>query len=195
MPRAARGFWSGKGASASIKTVVMTRTTLKALWVGGGGILATWIAVSPNQGLPATAQQTAVRRTAQATETTAEDLNAQAARLRDRSTIVRLRPSTRNPFRYGSVKSSAPATGARARVQPMAIEPAIPPAPTGPVLKLSGVAQKDGKRTAIIASDSQIYLVGEGDSLAGRYTVVKVDPEAVLLRDASGVEQRLILPQ
>ena len=28
----------------------MTRTTLKALWFGGGGVLATWFAVSPNTG-------------------------------------------------------------------------------------------------------------------------------------------------
>jgi hypothetical protein len=40
-----------------------------------------------------------------------------------------------------------------------------------------------------------VYLVGEGDSVAGRYTVVTIDPEAVLLRDAAGVEQRLVLPQ
>ena len=32
---------------------MMTRTTLKALWVGGGGILATWIAVAPNHAVPA----------------------------------------------------------------------------------------------------------------------------------------------
>ena len=175
---------------------MMTRTTLKALWVGGGGILATWIAVSPNQVVPTTTQQTAVRRPAPAAEPTAEDLNAQATRLRDRSAVVRLRPSTRNPFRYGSTKSSAPQGVSRDRaVAPTTIAPAIPAVPTGPVLKLSGVAQKDGKRTAIIASDTQVYIVGEGDSLAGRYTVIKVDPEAVLLRDAAGVEQRLILPQ
>ena len=77
----------------------------------------------------------------------------------------------------------------------MAITPTVPAVPAGPVLRLSGVAQKDGIRTAIIAGDGQVYLVGEGDSLAGRYTVVKIDPEAVLLRDASGAEQRLILPQ
>ena len=174
----------------------MTRTTLKALWVGGGGILATWLAVSPNQRVPTPTQETAVRRPAPASEPTADDLNAQATRLRDRSAVVRLRPSTRNPFRYGSAQSSGPSTRTRERaMQPPTSEPEIPAAPTGPVLKLSGVAQKDGKRTAIIASDTQVYLVGEGDSLAGRYTVIKVDPEAVLLRDASGAEQRLILPQ
>ena len=174
----------------------MTRTTFKALWVGGGGILATWLAVSPNPGVPASAQQTSVRRTVPAGALRAEDLNAQTTRLRDRSATVRLRPSTRNPFRYGSATSSAPSAGTRERaVQPTAMQPAIPAAPPGPVLKLSGVAQTNGRRTAIIASDTQVYLVGEGDSLAGRYTVVKVDPEAVLLRDTAGAEQRLILPQ
>jgi hypothetical protein len=71
----------------------------------------------------------------------------------------------------------------------------MPIAPAGPVLKLSGIAQKAGTRTAILSGDGQIYLVGEGESVAGRYTVVTIDPEAVLLRDAAGVEQRLVLPQ
>jgi hypothetical protein len=48
---------------------------------------------------------------------------------------------------------------------------------------------------AIVTGDGQIYVAGEGESVAGRYTVIKVDPEAVLLRDAEGQEQRLILPQ
>jgi len=69
------------------------------------------------------------------------------------------------------------------------------PTPPSLTLKLSGVAQTAGKRTAIIAGESQIYLVAEGDLVAGRYTVVKIDPEAVLLRDVDGVDQRLILPQ
>jgi hypothetical protein len=174
----------------------MTRTTLKALWFGGGGILATWIAVSPAQDVPVTTPTTAVRRPAVGIEPTAEQLNEQATRLRDRTRAVTLRPSTRNPFRYASPKSSAASRAARAPgEQPMVIEPTIPTAPPPPALKLSGVAQKAGKRTAIIYGDGQIYLVGEGESVAGRYTVINVDPEAVLLRDASGAEQRLVLPQ
>lgn len=174
---------------------MMTRTTLKALWVGGGGILATWLAVSPNHGVPATQPAAAVRRPASSSEPTAEDLNAQAARLRERSAAVTLRPSTRNPFRYSSPKRAPePAAPGERAIQPTETEPAVPTPPAA-VLKLSGVAQKAGKRTAIIAGEGQIYLVSEGDSVAGRYTVVKIDPEAVLLRDASGVEQRLILPQ
>ena len=65
----------------------------------------------------------------------------------------------------------------------------------GPILRLSGIAQKGGKHTAIISGEGQIYLVGEGDSVTGRYTVITIDPEAVLLRDAAGGEQRLVLPQ
>jgi hypothetical protein len=174
----------------------MTRTTLKALWVGGGGILATWLAVSPNQGVPVTPPATAVRGPASGKQPTAEHLNEQAARLRERSGAVTLRPSTRNPFRYASPKTSGSPRAARERgVQPTIIEPPIPTAPPPPALKLSGIAQKAGKRTAIIFGDGQIYVVGEGESVAGRYTVIKIDPEAVLLRDASGAEQRLILPQ
>ena len=172
----------------------MTRTTLKALWLGGGGILATWLAVSPNQGVPVTAPTTPVRRPAAANEPTAEDLNAKATRLRNRTGAVTLRPSTRNPFRYASPKSSASSSAARDRGgEPTVIEPTIPDAPPPPALKLSGVAQKAGKRSAIIVGDGQIYVVGEGELVAGRYTVIKVDPEAVLLRDTSGAEQRLVL--
>ncbi|HUP41343.1 MAG TPA: hypothetical protein VM115_14565 [Vicinamibacterales bacterium] len=174
---------------------MMTRTTLKALWFGGGGILATWLAVSPNHGVPAQAPTAAVRRPAMEKEPTAEELTSQASRLRNRSGALALRPSTRNPFKYSSTKSSAPSPPRERAIDAPPIAPPIPTAPVGPVLRLSGVAQKAGKRTAIISGDGQVYLVAEGDSVAGRYTVVTIDPEAVLLRDAAGVEQRIVLPQ
>jgi hypothetical protein len=145
---------------------------------------------------PSPATATAVGRQTAAGERTAEELNVQAARLRDRSAAVTLRPSTRNPFSFSSRKPSPRSDRPReSAVQSAPVETMIPAAPAGPSLKLSGVAQKDGKRTAILSGDGQIYLVGEGDSVAGRYSVIKVDPEAVLLRDASGAEQRLVLPQ
>jgi hypothetical protein len=174
---------------------VMTRTTLKALWVGGGGVLATWLAVSPN-GVPTTSPATADRRPASASGPTAEELNAQATRLRNRTTALALRPSTRNPFKFSSPKSVARSSGGREpAVQSPATTPQIPVAPLGPVPRLSGIARKAGARTAIISVGEQIYLAGEGDSVAGRFTVVTVDPEAVLLRDDAGAEQRLVLPQ
>ena len=173
---------------------MMTRTTFKALWFGGGGIALSWLAVSPNVA-PTASQATAIRRPASASGATAEELNAQATRLRDRTAAVTLRASTRNPFKYSSPKSPARSTAREPGIQSVPVEPAIPAAAVGPVLRLSGVAQKAGKRTAIISGGGQIYLVGEGDPVAGRFTVVTIDPEAVLLRDAAGAEQRLALPQ
>jgi hypothetical protein len=173
----------------------MTRTTLKALWFGGGGILATWLAVSPNSGVQTTPPAAAVRRPAIEKEPTAEELNSKATQLRNRRTTVGFTSATRNPFRYRASKTPASSTPRERNTPSAAIAPPIPVAPAGPVLKLSGVAQKAGKRTAILSGDGQVYLVGEGDSVAGRYTVVTIDPEAVLLRDAAGVEQRLVLPQ
>jgi hypothetical protein len=169
---------------------VMTRSALKTLWFGGGGILATWLAVSPKDGVP-TSPATAVRRPVLASQP--EELNPQAVRLRDRSRAAALGPSTRNPFRFSSPKRDPQPT--RERVVETDPVPPVPAAPPTPLLTLSGLAQKAGKRTAIITGAGQIYLVGEGDSVAGLYTVVTIDPEAVLLRDASGAEQRLILPQ
>jgi hypothetical protein len=169
----------------------MTRTTLKALWFGGGGILATWVAVSPKD-VPLTSQPAAVSRPALASQP--EELNALTTRLRDRSSATTLRPSTRNPFRFSAPKPKVQTPRERDE-PPAAVAAAIPAVPAAPVLRLSGVASQAGKRMAIIAGDGQIYLVGEGESVAGRYTVIKVDPEAVLLRDADGAERRLLLPQ
>jgi type II secretory pathway component PulC len=74
-------------------------------------------------------------------------------------------------------------------------EPALPVAVAGPALTLSGIARTGATRTAIISSGGQVYVVSEGDSVAGLFTVITVDPEAVLLRDAAGGELRLGLPQ
>ena len=171
---------------------MMTRTTLKALWFGGGGILATWVAVSPNAGVPTASQPNAVQRPSSTYQQV--ELNEQATRLRERKSDADLGRSTRNPFRFSAPKSPPSAPRANAPL-PESLAPVVPTVPPPPPMQLSGVAQTNGKRTAVITGDGQIYLVSEGDSVAGRYTVVKVDPEAVLLRDASGVEQRLVLPQ
>ena len=170
----------------------MTRTTFKALWFGGGGILATWIAVSPqHSSVPAASPATGLHR--QVAASVPEELNAQAARLRERRGSAPLRPSTRNPFRFSSPKPVPQPPPER--VVAVATESAVAPAPAAPLLTLSGIATKAGKRTAIITGAGQIYLAGEGDSVAGLYTVEKVDAEAVVLRNAAGSEQRLVLPK
>jgi hypothetical protein len=173
---------------------VMTKSTLKALWFGGGGLLATWLAVTPQENVPATAPASGVERPTTSNEPRADDLNAQTDRLRDRTTPDTLRPSTRNPFRFSSPKPQTP------NKPPTIPEPAIANAvlslaPPPPALRLAGVTQKAGHRTAVISGESQLYLVSEGDSVAGRYIVVTVDAEAVVLRDDTGTELRLALPE
>ncbi len=76
----------------------------------------------------------------------------------------------------------------------MALASPVPVAPPAPVITLAGIAQTAGTRTAIVTIAGQLYLVREGDSLAGRYAVVKIDAETVLVRDTNGAEQRLVLP-
>jgi hypothetical protein len=174
---------------------MMTKTALKALWLGGGGVLATWLAVTPNQGVPSSAT-TAAERPAETREPSEADWKAQADRLRTRTAAVTPRGAARNPFRFVTPKSGGDRAGSRP--SPAVLEPTLTTAPSLPSWTLSGVAEKitpaGVARTAVITADGQIYLVGAGDSVGGRYTVVAIDREAVILRDADGAELRLSLP-
>jgi len=170
---------------------VMTRTTLKALWFGGGGILATWFAVSPNTAVGPVSPPQNVHAPA---PRAFEELSVQATRLRDRRAATTPLEATRNPFRFNTPKPvTRPAAQRNLEAVPQVDAPA--PVTPQPLLTLSGIAQKGGKRTAIITGAGQLYLVAEGETVAGLYTVVRVDPEAVLLRDAAGTEQQLLLPR
>lgn len=165
----------------------MTRTTLKALWFGGGGLLATWLAVSPHGTPPAVspAQQVATA----AAQRTSDNLNTQADLLRAR-TAVALRPTTRNPFRFSSPRSTAKPSPAREETLPAAT---VPETPAFPPMSLAGIAENAGKRTAVITSGTQMYLVSDGETVAGALTVVRIDADAVLLRNPSGAELQLLL--
>jgi hypothetical protein len=121
-----------------------------------------------------------------------EDLTALTDRLRERANAPGLSRSPRNPFRFNSPRPSA-ATGTK--IAEPVVEEAVPAVPAPPPLKLSGVSHQGGQRTAIISIENQIYFVKDGESVAGRYKVVTVDPEAVLLRDDAGNELRLALPE
>jgi hypothetical protein len=166
----------------------MTKTTLNAL-LAGGGLLATWLAVNPNNTTPPGANRAVTSRTPSAVrEVTMDDLNLQESRLRGHLGNAPLRPSARNPFRFA--KTSAPQAPTQATAAP-AVAPAPPPAQ--PSLSLSGIFTEKGKRTAIITGDGQVYLVTEGEQFAGRYRAVTVDSDAVTLRDDVGTDTRLAL--
>ncbi len=74
---------------------------------------------------------------------------------------------------------------------------AMPATPLPPPLRLAGVTEStvsDGvRRMAVLTGSGQIYLANVGDKVAGQFTVVAVEPEAVVLRDETGVESRLRL--
>lgn len=182
-----------RSSGATIETDAVTKSTLKTLWLTGGGLLAGWLAVTPQNAAPARVAATAVDRPAVVRELMSDDLNAREGNLRRHRGAVPLGPTSRNPFRFGA----KPANDAH---QQPASE-AVSTAASGPVprpelsLSLSGIAERrtpQGRvRTAIISGDGQLYLVTDGESVGGRYTVVTVDPEAVVLRDETGAETRL----
>lgn len=177
---------------------MITKTTVNALkaLVAGGGVAATWFAVGPTHGAPAASVATSVQRPAASREITAEELNTQSIKLRDHLN-GQLNPSTRNPFRFGSAKSAASHAGTSSAVRStaLAISSATPVALPPPSYSLAGIAERNvpegRKRTAVISGEGQLYLVTEGQMVGGRYTVVRIDAEAVLLRDQSGTELTL----
>src|SRR5262245_49008014 len=109
----------------------MTRTTLKALWFGGGGILATWFAVSPNSAVSPVSPPHAVQ--ASSPLKAFEELSAEATRLRDRHAAKTPNDATRNPFRFNTPKPVAtPASrrdveAAPRTEAPMPVTPLPPP--------------------------------------------------------------------
>jgi hypothetical protein len=178
-----------------MKAGVMTKSTLKALWLGAGGLLAMWLAVTPSGTSPGKSRSAVAEHPMAIHESTADNLAAQEARLRKHAGSVPLSSSTRNPFRFGSRKPDGITPQRGSAVAP--VVPDAPPAPAEPSLILSGIAEsripQGTKRTAIVSGGGQLYLVTEGEMVAGRYRVVTVDSDAVTLRDGNGTDIRLIL--
>jgi hypothetical protein len=63
-----------------------------------------------------------------------------------------------------------------------------------PDLVLLGVAEDGGVRTAMIGSGEELLMATEGQTVASRYRVAKVAPDAVELTDlVTGATRRLFL--
>jgi hypothetical protein len=157
------------------------------LWFTGGGLIATWLAVNPNPVVPAGPSGAAAPRSPAVLQSTFDDLTLQETRLRQHLANVPLRPSGRNPFRFGASQSVR--LSAAAPTVPVPAAAVVVP----PSLSLSGIATDKGTRTAIIAGDGQLYLVKAGELVGGRYNVVSIDSDSVTLRDEGGIETRLAL--
>ena len=166
----------------------MTKTTLNAL-LAGGGLLATWLAVNPNTTTPSNSNvgvlpptSAAVRsdrrrfepagnKTARASwQRAAAAVRAQSVPLRQRQRASGATANSRNDRRAGTTSGRAALT-----------------------VSVRACFTDKGKRTAIITGDGQLYLVTQGELVAGRYRAIAVDSDAVTLRDDTGAETRLIL--
>jgi hypothetical protein len=169
-----------------------------AAYSGGVLLLLAWLASAA--GL--VRQRPTPEQTAQPVETAgttllAADVQAQTARLKSRLASA---PSPQNPVRNPFAFAEKETTSKRARSAP--IEPAAPPPvlePAEPAIDLVGVAEDTTPtgivRTAIISALSgELFLVKEGELIAGRYRVKTVGTNSVELNDQlSGSVRRLTL--
>lgn len=122
-------------------------------------------------------------------------VQSEAARLHAR-TAGAPAPSAavRNPFAFAALNPQGPRPHALGTgiVQATVASDALPAVPPAPVLVLMGIAEDTTgtatgtapHRTAIVGDAAEtIYMVVEGDSLAGRYKVTKIGADAVELED------------
>jgi hypothetical protein len=87
---------------------------------------------------------------------------------------------TRNPFEF----EAAPARPSPAH-SASAPPPTQPPAP--PVsLKIMGYSEKaGGVQEALASDDEQVYVIHEGDTVAGKYKILKITPKTVTVENVS----------
>jgi hypothetical protein len=148
--------------------------------VSGATVLAGWLASAPPTGAPGTAAST--RPAAAAVPDAAADIVEQASRLeaRLRGDAAYVEPE-RNPFRFGIRRAE---TAPLEVVAPAPVETFAPP-PAAPSVTLSGIAEDapEGRleRTAVLSSPSGVLLVREGETVLGRYRVVRIESAAVEL--------------
>jgi hypothetical protein len=110
---------------------------------------------------------------------TIRSVQSQSVRLHDYlASAPELAPPVRDPFSFPRRSPS----GADSRTAP-----AVAAALARPALKLIGLAEDpspDGPlRTAVISGMGQLFLAKEGESFGGRFQVVRLGPDSVLLLD------------
>ena len=95
----------------------------------------------------------------------------------------------RNPFEFVTVPTPA------SPVQTAGQAPAPAPPPPPPVtLKVMGYSEGvGGVQEAMVSDEDQVFVVHAGDSVGGRYKVIKITPTAVTIEDATG-HQTVDLP-
>ena len=164
-------------------------------------MLAAWLAsaagVMNQPEAPAPAPAPAPVQTT-GTESLAEEVQAQAGRLRERLASAPLpqRPA-RNPFQFAPRVTAAPKRVVAAAPPPPAVE-SVPVLPE-PQLSLVGIAEDAAAtgpvRTAIVTIEGgETLLLRAGEFIGARYRVKAIGTDAVELSDlTNGAVRRLVL--
>jgi len=96
----------------------------------------------------------------------------------------------RNPFEFVTV----PTPVSRGQTASQVSGPAPPPPPPPVTLKVMGYSEGvGGVQEAMVSDEDQVFVVHAGDSVGGRYKVIKITPTAVTIEDATG-HQTVDLP-
>jgi len=171
-------------------------------WLIGGGVavllaLAIWMQSGAAPDSPATAPARA--RTARAAADEAATQPVPPLKLESLKAL-RGEPSgtERNPFRF-QPKVAPPPQPVAAPVVEMSPAPVLPPVPTGPpppppiALKFIALVERaNGVKWAVL-SDGKVTMYGrDGDSIDGRYRIVKIGAESVEVTHLDGRGRQVI---
>lgn len=172
--------------------------TRATMYVGLALVMVAWLATASGVSVSPPRPRPQPSAPVSATQALADDVQAQASRLRERmSTAPVPRAPLRNPFAFATIPPARPAD------QPIVglSQPreAAADTPSEPPLQLVGVAERQTPsglvRTALLTADSdELFMLVAGDTLGGRYKVGAIDADAVDLTDlVSGATRRLVL--
>jgi hypothetical protein len=168
-----------------------------AAYLGGATLLVAWLASAAGvaRARPAARVDPRPADLVQL-DAVATNVQSQASRLRAKLAAAPVPDSPRrNPFVFGVREPQIRAVATTSR--PTIVEPPAVPVVPDPVLELVGVAEQKtdagSRRTAMVAAPGdQLFMVSEGQELAGRYRVSAVGADAVELTDlVTGSTRRL----
>lgn len=178
------------------------RARRAAAIVGGAALIGAWLSSAAGillDGRREPAQTATGPAATSGAETLAADVQAQAARLRDRLSHAPMpQPAGRNPFRFGA-RRIAVRPAVRAAVVDVPSAPLAATAiPLPPPLKLEGLAEREiggvKTRTAVLSRLGEIFFAAEGETVASRYRILAIGTDVVELQDvATGAVTRLAI--
>ena len=156
-------------------------------WLGVTSIaVASWFsaASTPDLRTPSLVERASSTREL---DRSAATMQSEVARLHNRMAPTATPSHSRDLFRFAG-RAPRPTTGASQRPAAQTAEAPVE-TPSKPTLQLIGVAEDESAegmvRTAIVAGLGDLFLVKQGDIVAGQYLVERVTADAVQLTDTS----------